>query len=132
MIKRLIRTLFLERGELYVITNGRRVLLAHCEPEAHIYECSQNIKSVGMRTYGVKTCHMAIVLCSDMDFTREADEDFLKTVTRFELSSDIQRSDGVFEKITVENLAPDELDLNGKWTFEVIGQQELIRKLIEY
>lgn len=34
----LLNTLFSERGELFVIGNGRRVLFARCKPEIRIYE----------------------------------------------------------------------------------------------
>ena len=129
MIQRLIKTLYCERGELFGITNGRRILLAKCEPKIEIMELSQSVNSIGVQGYNVKKQHVSIVLCEEPETTRVVDAVFLQTVTRFELSTDIQRTDGVFEKIVFDNLAPEEINLGGDWKFQVVGQGELTKKL---
>ena len=58
------------------------------------------------------------------------DEKFLRTVSQFELSADIQREDGVFENIVFDSLYPVEIDLDIDWIFET-ENQTLIRKLLE-
>lgn len=131
MIKKLIKTLFFERGEMYTVTNGRRILMARCEPKIEIYEHRQNIKAVGMRNYSVKKYHIVVVLCSDLDFTRDIDEKFLRSVSRFEMTADIQRDDGIFEKVFFEGLQPVKIEFDGEWEFEIENQPELIKKFME-
>lgn len=130
MVKRLIKTLLFERGELYVCVNGRRLLLAYCDPKIEVYEHRQSITAIGMNGYQVKSYHVAITLCENMDFTRDAEIAFLETVTDFELVADIQRSDGIFEQMVFKRLTPEEINLGETWKFEVSGQLELIKKLL--
>jgi hypothetical protein len=128
-MRTLIKTLSSENGEIYAVTDGRRVLLARCKPKIEIYEHSRAIGVLGSRDGRVKTHANAVVICPDPDATREIDADFLRAVSRFELIADIQRGDGVFERIVFDALAPDEIDLGGDWIFELVGSAGIIRKL---
>ena len=128
MQKRLLLTLLCETGELYIITNSRRVKLADCKPAIEIYEVSSAVPILG-RSCEVKR-YAALVLCEDMDFTRSVDETFLHTVSGFELSADVQRKDGVFEVVHFPNLLPSDIELGGTWTFEIQASPEQIRKLL--
>lgn len=130
MKKRLVKTLHFENGKLYATTQGRRILLAECRPKVEIYEHETDIPVLGRQSYMVKKRHISIVICSDMEYTRDADENFLRTVSQFELSADIQRVDGVFENIIFDGLYPVEIDLDIDWIFETENQM-LIRKLLE-
>lgn len=130
MKKRLVKTLHFENGKLYATTQGRRILLAECRPKVEIYEHETDIPVLGRQSYTVKKRHISIVICSDMEYTRDVDEKFLRTVSQFELSADIQRVDGVFENIIFDGLYPVEIDLDIDWIFETENQM-LIRKLLE-
>lgn len=132
MIKRLIKTLYLERGKLYVILEGRRILLASCEPRIEIFEHSTNVPILGKQGGSVKKHHITVVICGNLDFTREINEEFLQSVTSFELTADIQREDGIFENIVFDKLDVSEIDLDGDWTFEIEGQTNLTRKLLDF
>lgn len=128
MIKRLVKTLRLEDGKLYGTVGDQRVTLAYCEPRVEIYEHRQDIPVMNKRSYGVKKMHAAIVLCPTPETTRAVDAEYLSRVSRFELSADIQRQDGIFETLRLD-LEPTEIDLDGDWEFELIGSPELIKKL---
>lgn len=129
MTKCLIQTLLFENGELYGIVRGRRILLAQCDPKVEIYEHSTDVPMPGMQRYRVKKRQTGMVLCPSPDTTRQIDEGFLRAVTRFEVFADIQREDGIFEKIRFDNLIPNEIDLDGDWKFEV-GENEIIKRLL--
>lgn len=129
MIKRLIRTLRLEEGKLYGTVGDQRIALACCEPRVEIYEHRQDIPVVNRHSYGVKKIHAAIVLCPTPETTRIVDAEYLSRVSRFELSADIQRQDGIFEALRLD-LEPTEIDLDGDWTFELSGSSELIKRLL--
>ena len=130
MIKTLIRTLSGQNGELYSIGESRRIKLASCVPIIEIYEHSQTVNLLGTQNYKVKSHHSSIVICADREMPRDIDIGFLKTVTRFEFVGDFQRQDGVFERIRFDNLTPIELDLDGDWTFDAVGQNDITQKLI--
>lgn len=129
MRKRLVKTLLFEHGELYGIIDGRRILLARCEPRVELFEHSTDVPVLGEQGYQVKRCHIGIVLCPTPDTTRNIDEKFLQMVTRFELSADIQRTDGIFEKTFFDPLLPEEINIGGDWIFTVSDQSQLLRKL---
>lgn len=126
----LIKTLCAENGELYAVTDGRRIQLAKCRPRLEIYEHTVAVPLLGAKSYGVKSYHSAIALCPDPETTREVDADYLRSISRFELSADIQRSDGIFERIRFDNLIPEEINLCGTWRFEVNGSPDIINKLL--
>lgn len=130
MLKRLVKTLVCEKGELFGIINGRRILLAKCKPRLEIMENSQQVNSIGVQGYNVKKRYVTLVLCKEPQTTREVDVDFLRTVTRFEMSADVQRTDGIFENIVFDSILPDEIELDGNWKFQVIGQEDLAKKLL--
>ncbi len=131
MAKRLIKTIQLEHGELYGIVGGRRILLAKCEPRAEILEHSTNVPILGAQSYQVKKRHIGIVLCPSPDTAGEIDETYLQAVTHFELSADLQRTDGIFENVLFDTLIPREIDLDGDWTFGLPERTELLKKLLK-
>ncbi len=130
MVQRLVKTITCENGNLYSITDGRRILLAACSPRIEITEQSVNVKSIGVRGFSVKKNYITLVLCGTPGLTRELDMDFWNKVTSFGLEADIQRTDGIFEKIYFDNAIPQEIDLDGDWVFEVTGQPGLTKKLL--
>lgn len=127
----LIKTLCAENGELYAVIDGRRILLAKCCPVVEVYEHTVTVPLLGAKSYRVKSYHSAIALCPDPETTREVDADYLRSISRFELSADIQRSDGIFERIRFD-LTPEEIDLCGTWRFEVNGPPAFINKLLSF
>lgn len=131
MRKRIIKTIHLEQGELYGIIGGRRILLAKCNPRVEIMEHSTSVPMLGAQSYQIKRRHIGIVLCPSPDTAREIDEVFLQTVTRFELSADMQRTNGIFENLIFDVLIPREIDLDGDWIFEVAEQSEAFKRLHE-
>lgn len=127
-MRRLLKTIYCRQGELFCTSNGQRTRLAGCDVRLEIMENSQDIPTLG--GYRVKKYQVTVVLCSDMEFTRPIDVDFLKTVTAYDLSTDVQRSDGIFENLVLENLIPTELEIGGEWSFELPFQPELTKRLL--
>lgn len=127
-MRRLLKTIFCRQGELFCTSSGQRTLLAGCDVKLEIVENSQDIPMLG--GYRVKKYQVTVVLCNNMEFTRPVDVDFLKTITAYDLSADIQRADGVFENFVFGNLIPTELEIGGEWSFELPFQPELAKRLL--
>ncbi len=127
-MQRLLKTIYCRQSELFCTSNGQRTCLAGCDVRLEVMENSQDIPMLG--GYKVKKYQVTVVLCSDMEFTRPIDVDFLKTVTAYDLSTDVQRSDGIFENLVLENLIPTELEIGGEWSFELPFQPELAKRLL--
>ena len=73
-------------------------------------------------SWGVKWYQVALVLCDDMD---------LCAVSGFVLSTEVQRKDGVFERLNFYDLQPVDIELGGTWTFEINKSPEKIKRLLE-
>lgn len=127
-MKRLVKTLYCGGGELYATKAGRRMLLAHCNPRIEVYEESKYVPMAG-NGYHVKTWHISLVLCESLDLTCEVGPDYFTGVTGFDLKTDIQRTDGILEAFTFNNISPVELDLMGEWKFS-IEDPAVIRNLL--
>lgn len=118
-IRKLVKTIMCDNGDLYGTVNGQRILLAKCRPKIEILEL-EFIKN------HYKTC----ILCGIPEFTRKLDYDFLDMVTIFGLETDIQHTDGTFERMYIDDIAPLETDLDKEWVFIILLQLELINKLL--
>lgn len=132
MIRRLIKTLPGERGKLFGIVEGQRLMIAECRPKIELYEHLTPVGTIGAAKNAVKKTHAVVVLCVDREPVRDADGVFFNNVSRFELQCDLQRCDGVFEVLHFDTLAPISIDLDGDWSFEAVMQPEQVRKLIAF
>lgn len=93
-------------------------------------EHSEHVPILNAGGYPVKQTYIVLALCEDMELTREVDGDFLRTVTSYDLSADIQRHDGIFERVLFANIMPQEINLDGEWIFDVSRRRELLKKLL--
>lgn len=126
MSKRLVKRIPFENGKLYGIIDGRRLLLAECEPEAELYEITTVVHAIGISGYPVKKHTTGIVLCPSP--TVEITVDLLGKISCFELTADYLREDAVLENIDFSNLIPVEINLDGDWKFE-IPDYSLLKRL---
>ena len=126
-MKTIQRRIEAENGELYCTIGGSRTLMARCRPEFDIIEQSDTLRLMG--GCRVRSMYLTIILCDDMEETRDIDIKLLNTVSGFDLSADIQHSDGIYEKVILRNIVPTDIDLYGSWEFE-LNDPETARKLL--
>ena len=112
----LLQTIPLSDGELYATTDNRRCLLSTTVPVLEVYEKEIAVPIMG-RGRTVKKTAYSLILCKDNVFTREVDNEYLQSVTAFDLMAQMQRADGVFEVITFNNKAPESINPDGDWVF---------------
>lgn len=127
-MERLLLTLQCERGELFYIKAGRRILLANCTPVIDIYEHTSPVQAIG--GCDVKRIHAALVLCGNPEFTRPVDAAFLNGVDCYDLTADIQRKDGIFEAFHFRNIQPHSIEIGGEWRFALNEKPEFFRRLL--
>lgn len=128
MIEKLLRTLHGNEGELYYIKDGRRFLLADCTPCIKIFSETERLHRLGPSAAFTKH-YITIALCEDMELKREVNIEFMRTVTRFELSLSLLRRDGIYEAFHFSNMALVNAG-DGEWTFEISEAYSLIRRLL--
>ena len=118
-IRKLVKTIMCDNGDLYGTVNGQRILLAKCRPKIEILELEF-----------IKNNYQTHILCGIPEFTRKPDCDFLDVYTIFGIETDIQHTDGTFERIYIDDIAPLEIDPDGEWVFTVLFQPELTNKFL--
>ena len=126
--KTLLKTVPLERGELYSTVNRERLLLARCSPKLEIYENETQVAILG-REQGIKKTEYSLVICYDTEFTRNVDNCYLSSISAFDLKAQIQRTDGVFEVINFNNITPTGVWGDENWMFDV-NIPENLRKIL--
>lgn len=127
----LLNTLYSEKGELFIIGQGRRVLFAHCKPRISIYEKSTQIPVLGNSGCQKKSVKFIIALCKDTEFTCSVAEEAMKKAERYEMTADLLRNDGIAERFYFHNISLIEINPAGEWEFELAVTDEQVRKLSE-
>lgn len=116
---KIINRLGFEEAELYVTIDNNRVILARCEAKLELCEESENIKVLNSRSCKVKKRKFAIILCDDMEYTRDITIDTLRKIKDYGLKFDLQKENGIFESFYIDRLVPKEIDIDGEWVFDV-------------
>jgi hypothetical protein len=127
-MKTLIKKLPCENGELYAMTDDRRILLARCEAEVRLYEVSRQVPILG-RGKVITGREMAMLIT--FEHTPEAPP--LNSVSGFAFQGETRRSDGDFERLRFRDcLLTGELDLTrpGSCEFELRCSQDTLERLL--
>jgi hypothetical protein len=130
-MKRLIKTLVCENGELFVITRGLRIPLAKCEAEIKLYEYSVDVPVLG-RGLVITRREVALLITFKHRPKCATDEKFINSISRIEFRGDILQPDGAVECVYFDNCLLDgDLDLTdaGTCQFELRCPQEMLNRL---
>lgn len=122
---RLIKTLTCERGELYVTSAGRRFLLANFKGRIEIFENMRLVPRLGTLQKGTKKIYASIMICGNLEYQREVDDDFIDSGKVFDAVADVEGEKIIFSGMTFEDSDPIENEL----IFN-ITDLELIQKLL--
>ncbi len=125
----LLNTLFSEKGELFAIGQGRRVLFSHCRPEIRMYEKTTQVPVLGESGYKKKTMRFTVALCGNMEFTNNSVEETMQAAERYELTADILRNDGIVERFYFHNISLVEINSSNEWKFDLKVTEEQQKKL---
>jgi hypothetical protein len=128
MKKKLIRRVSFENGTLYGTVEGRRLPLAGCDPVLELYEHTSTVPILGTG-YKKKTWHVRLILCKNMEATREITREYLQRITQYDLTAEIQREDGIFQDIGFHNIRLTDIE-EGTWTFETETIPEELKTIL--
>jgi hypothetical protein len=130
-MKTLIKTLAAENGELYALSDSRRVLIAECEAEVRLYEHSVETPVFG-RGRVINKRGAALLVTFRHKPVCPMDERFISCISRFEFQAAVLQSDASFERIRFDDCQLDgDLDLTGAGTcrFEIRCPPEVLDRL---
>lgn len=127
----LLNTLFGEKGELFTIGQGRRVVFAHCKPQISIYERTTQVPIMGNQGCKKKSMRFTVALCENTEFICNSVEETLQKTERYELTADLLRKDGIVERFYFHNISLVEINPDGGWEFDLDVTEEQMQKLLK-
>lgn len=125
----------LNKAALWALVGNEVLKLASCRAEIEVSEDVKSMKLCGSDTeYKVKSYRLALILCEDMKFSlsRSIDTDFLKDVSKFKLRFEpveTKRDGYILTLNEFDNIKPVEIDLNGRWIFDITDKLDIIKSL---
>lgn len=130
----LIKTIIGENGELISTKNGRNIHFANVDLKLEIYETRLAVKSLSVN--GVKRTHGVLAVTFNHETSQELTEELLEAITRFILVGDFQRPDGVYERMTFDDITLlDDIEIDNpeqEWEFEVKLPYPDMQKLLTF
>lgn len=125
-MKTVIKTLPAANGSLFVISAGQRLPLADFSGFVKITEDLRQIPMLGTVQKGLKKIYASFVVCGNLEYHREINEDFINSGKVFEAVADVENERLYFAGLRFEDSDP----LKNELIFEVTDL-ELVKKLLE-
>ncbi len=125
----LVKRVRLENGELYIKLNGEMILLARCEPIIEVYEQAMSINAIGYKKPSIKRLRYSLILCGNSVYTRKVDENYLYKAKGFTLVAEKQRRDGIFERLTFDELTINDINSNMDLTLDIEPNSEALGRV---
>lgn len=121
----LIKTIEGQNSRIFILRNGRRLLLSECGLEIKIYEDEKDIVTTGGSGL-FKKYHAAIAVCGDInDKVDISDLD----IGYLEIQTDIETGYNEYERILLDKIAVVELSNIGEWKFDILDTKTVKRLL---
>ena len=125
-MKRLIKTLPCEYGELFVTTAGQRLSLAKFNGRIEIFEHTTMVPILNTLQKGIKTIHASVMICGDLEYQREAPDKLIHSGNVFDATADVEGERITFAGMSFEDSDP----IVNELTFN-ITDLELVKKLLK-
>lgn len=126
-MERIIKTIPVKNGELYVISAGRRDTLAKFGGRIEIIEHTDNVPILGTVQTGAKRIHASFIVCKDLDYQIEITDGFIHSGKVYEAEANLCGERLFFSGLRFSDSDP----LHNELIFE-IADMELIQKLLIY
>lgn len=122
---KIIKTIPAKNGELFAVSAGQRLPLAHFDGRVEIVETTRLVPILGMVQKGVKTIRASFIVCGDLDYQREEGAAGMHSGMVYEASAEIGP-----ERVWLAGLRFRDSDpIKNELVFE-IADLELVQKLI--
>lgn len=124
-MNRLIKTLSVKNGKLFVIAAGQRLPLAGFSGRIEIIERTALVPVLGTVQKGTKTIYASFIVCGNLEYQRQMERDFIHSGKVYEAHGDVEGEVLHFAGMRFEDSDP----LNNELMFE-ITDLELIQKML--
>lgn len=124
-MNRIIKTIPATEGELYIISAGKRHLLANFNGCIAVREVTELIPILGTVQKGTKTIQASFIVCGDLEYQREISNGLINSGKVYEAIADVEGEKIFFAGLRFENSDP----IKNELIFE-ITDLELIEKFM--
>ncbi len=124
-MERIIKTLPMSDGQLYMTSAGQRHRLADFAGVVEIVERQTRVPMLGHVQHGVKSVFASFVICNEVDFAAGYDYQAILSGRVFDASAFVGNEKLLFSGLQYQDSDP----LTNRLTFE-IADLELIQKLL--
>ena len=131
IVEEVIATLHPENGEVFILSAGRTRKLAKCNLQIDIIQHTTTFKARNPKGYDVKRRYISLVFCLDPEMTTEITDEVFRSVEGYEIYCEIERSDNSYEKIKLDNLLEESVDLYENEREFRTADTETIKKLLK-
>lgn len=121
----LIKTIEGRNSRIFILRNGRRLLLSECGLEIKIYEDEKDIVTIGGSGLS-KKYHAAIAVCGDINGKVDISD---LDIGYLEIQTDIETGYNEYERILLDKIAVVELSNIGEWKFDILDTKTVKRLL---
>lgn len=125
-MEKLIKTISVADGELYVISAGRRYLVARFDGRIEIVEKTNLVPILGTVQKGTKTIYASFIVCGDLEYQQEQNSSLIHSGKVYEAVAYVENEKTIFAGLQFEDSNPIENEL----VFH-ITDLELIQKLLK-
>lgn len=131
-VKEVIATLYPENGEVFILSAGRRRKLAKCSLRIDVVEHSTTFKARNPKGYDVKNRYISLVFCIDPEMAAGMTNEIFQSAEGYEIYCEIEKNVGCFEKIKLDKLLEESVDLyENEWEFR-IEDVEMVKRLLKF
>lgn len=126
-----IKSLHSNTSEVFILSGGRRMKLADCKLDIDIVRHSTVYKARNPVGYSVRERYATVVFCLDTKTAAEIGESIFAAAEGYEIYFEAEKNIGEYEKIKLDNLMEETVDLfENEWVFR-IEDEKTIRKLMK-
>ncbi len=126
-----IKTIHSNLGELFILSEGKRKKLAECRVDIDIIRHSTVYRARNPTGYNVYERYASIVFCLEPKAADKIDNKVFETAEGYEVYFEVEKNIGEYEKIKLDNLLEESIDLfENEWIFR-IEDEGTVRKLMK-
>ncbi len=129
--KHVIKQFQMENGKIFATFGELRKLFAECSPFVRIYRQDNPVNILGRTSYGLKSYHVALVLCGQPQFAPGMGFECISRISGYDMTARVMDINGFVEKLTFEGLYPETIDPYEEWVFTMDLSNELLNKLLK-
>lgn len=130
-VEEVIAMLHPENGEVFILSDRRRMRLAKCSLRMDVVEHSTTFKARNPKGYDVRKRYVSLVFRIDPEMAAEMTGEIFQSAEEYEIYCEIEKEVGCFEKVKLDKLLEESVNLyENEWKFR-IEDVETVKRILK-